>query len=475
MSQQPPSLSTFARYDLLRRKRLLQVLLPILIVAIILASFDYIVRLLVSTPDQLLFNLLSSSFIFIIFFGFIWGLFALRRESITIASALMVTAGCIGLLGVFVRHILNQGLDPTALIELLILPSILVLTSLFGNIRLLVVVTILINVITASMIVLAGITHPETDVFLIAHASNVFAIPLAILFEWLIAIFLLAQQSSYQGVLRDLGQAFERLEQLDELKDQFIAHVNHELRNPVMTMRGSVELVAKAGERLTEKEREEVLNKALRVGDGLSHLLESILEVRAIDRGGVSEIQPVSVRQMLDDALLLVNPVGNELIQRDLHIHIPDDLNVMADPIPLQQILTNLISNALKYTPAGTPVDITAHLAPPVPATKRGGTPTEIIEILVRDYGPGIPPDQIPLLFHRFVRLPRDMGSSVTGTGLGLYLCQRFAEAMGGRIWVESTGVVGEGATFHLQLTRATGKLPATLFATLLSQNSSSS
>ena len=74
--------------------------------------------------------------------------------------------------------------------------------------------------------------------------------------------------------------------------------------------------------------------------------------MRAIERGGVSEPQPVSVRQALDDALLLVNPVGSQLIQRDLHIRVPEDLFALANPVPFQQILANLISNALKYTPA---------------------------------------------------------------------------------------------------------------------------
>jgi len=74
------------------------------------------------------------------------------------------------------------------------------------------------------------------------------------------------------------------------------------------------------------------------------------------------------------------------------------------------------------------------------------------VEITIRDYGLGVPPEQIPLLFNRFMRLPRDLASKVPGTGLGLYLCRVMTIAMGGRIWVESTGVSGEGSTFYLEL-----------------------
>ena len=70
----------------------------------------------------------------------------------------------------------------------------------------------------------------------------------------------------------------------------------------------------------------------------------------------------------------------------------------------------------------------------------------------MRDYGQGIPPAQAPLLFNRFVRLPRDLASNVAGTGLGLYLCRVFAEGMGGTITAESSGIAGEGTAFVLRL-----------------------
>jgi signal transduction histidine kinase len=93
---------------------------------------------------------------------------------------------------------------------------------------------------------------------------------------------------------------------------------------------------------------------------------------------------------------------------------------------------------------------------------KSGGKPQpDMVDISIRDHGLGIPSDQIPLLFNRFVRLPRDLASNVPGNGLGLYLCQAYAEGMGGHIAIESSGIDGEGSTFHLRLPLAESSLPA--------------
>lgn len=83
-----------------------------------------------------------------------------------------------------------------------------------------------------------------------------------------------------------------------------------------------------------------------------------------------------------------------------------------------------------------------------------------MIEIAIRDYGHGIPADQQPLLFNRFVRLERDLASRVPGNGLGLFLCKQLVEGMSGRIWLESSGVEGEGTTVYVQLPRASSVAP---------------
>lgn len=88
-----------------------------------------------------------------------------------------------------------------------------------------------------------------------------------------------------------------------------------------------------------------------------------------------------------------------------------------------------------------------------------------MVVIAIRDYGHGIPADQQPLLFNRFVRLQRDLASHVPGNGLGLFLCKQLVEGMGGRIWLESSGIEGEGTTVYVQLPRAYSVAPPAMSA----------
>jgi signal transduction histidine kinase len=146
---------------------------------------------------------------------------------------------------------------------------------------------------------------------------------------------------------------------------------------------------------------------------------------------------------------------------RAVTIHVPEALVVLADEIRLRQILINLLSNALKYSPPRSPLRISAQLVPSAqPNRRQTSGPRRVheggfVQISVRDAGLGIPPDDAPKLFNRFVRLERDIAGPVRGTGVGLYLCRTLVEAMGGRIWVESSGVTGEGSTFSFTLPAA--------------------
>src|SRR5262249_22491908 len=137
---------------------------------------------------------------------------------------------------------------------------------------------------------------------------------------------------------------------------------------------------------------------------------------------------------------------------RNISIDVAEDLWVVADEDRLRQVLINLLTNALKYSEASTPIAIAAR---PQPVQARGralqqATTSESpqVALSVRDYGLGVPPRDAPKLFQRFVRLDRDIAGPKRGTGVGLYLSRVLVEAMHGRIWVESKGTPGEGSTF---------------------------
>jgi signal transduction histidine kinase len=280
------------------------------------------------------------------------------------------------------------------------------------------------------------------------------ALPLAVLAAVVVAFILIRQVLTMRDLV-DARIATERAEQLDSLKDQFITSVNHELRTPLMTMKGYLTLLTDPRIQAPQEKRLDMLSRANRSCESLVYLVQGILDTRRIDQEANNFTpEAIRVQEAMQAALSLVDPREADTADRQIFVDIPDDLMVWGELVRVQQILTNLVSNAIKYSPAGTSIFIRAHgfaeRTGRLLGTRGSGQP--MVEITVRDEGLGIPKEQQALLFRRFVRLPRDIASTVHGTGLGLYLCRVFAEAMGGAIWVESTGEPGAGSTFHVRL-----------------------
>ncbi len=296
---------------------------------------------------------------------------------------------------------------------------------------------------------------------------------IVLIFFWGLTALFVFQWNSFQRTLLALGTArieVVRAKRLDELKDQFIRSVNHELRTPIMTILGYLDLLVnpQTRDRQVAPERAKLyLQNAYLAGQSLRALLASILDTRRLDLGelGAEEftLEPVVIKTALEETLPMI-PMGHEAAdgaQRDLHLSVSPELVALAEPVRVRQILTNLLTNALKYSPPGSPIEVTARAV--VVGTSAGGArwrrraeqEQQMVEIAVRDYGLGVPADQIPLLFQRFARLQRDMESNVTGTGLGLYICRILAERMGGGIRVESAGIPGQGSTFFVLLPAA--------------------
>jgi signal transduction histidine kinase len=394
------------------------------------------------------------------------GYLAARRERLNLATALVAGTSALGTSASLAIWGTYLGMDPFAMIELTPFSVVIVLAGLLGNVRWVVLSTLVMN--TASVLLLL-LLSPAPALGPVFGRERLLIIAVALSHQWLFALLMITIWRLFQRTLGAVGVAYERAQQLDVLKDEFIASVNHELRTPLMTMQTYLETLREAPGDLPPEQLRAALDQVCRVGDSLVELVQSILGSRQIDSEEVLVASsPVALKPVLETAVELIDPRAGQQVPRELSLDVPDALTIWGEPVRLQQIFTNLLSNAVKYSPAGTPIEVRAWVYGEPSSSGRtrlrraAANPSPLVEITVRDYGHGIPPDQAPLLFNRFVRLPRDLASKVTGTGLGLYLCRIFVESMQGRIWVESSGVDGEGSTFHvtLRLASPTPTLP---------------
>ena len=240
-----------------------------------------------------------------------------------------------------------------------------------------------------------------------------------------------------------LRAAYERQKELDRLKDQFITTASHELRTPLTAVMGYIELLGTYNEDLPLEKRAEFIAKAHRGCDELTLVVGNIMEAGRVESDIANlNLSPVPLAQSVVHILEILEAVTQSQ-HRYINMAIPDDVWVMADDLRLRQVLLNLMSNAIKYSPEHTNIDLTCDID------------EENITVRVRDRGLGVPPYDQERLFGRFVRLERDLNSPTRGAGLGLHISKQLVEAMGGRIWVESTGKPGEGSTFAFTLKRA--------------------
>jgi K+-sensing histidine kinase KdpD len=228
------------------------------------------------------------------------------------------------------------------------------------------------------------------------------------------------------------------------MKDQFLLNVSHELRTPLTVLGGSLELLEMFHEQLEPQERVKMLREALKSHAELVDLVNHVLDITFVE-GEIPQVQSelVYVHQFIQNMLEHLVPEDAQTLRGyTIHLQVPEQITVWADPRFLRQVLSNLLSNIFKYVPSRTKICIEATQS----------TPLSPVCLCVQDAGPGIPPEELPLLFEKFVRLNRDLAGTTRGTGLGLYICKCLIEAMEGRIWAESSGRQGEGSRFCITL-----------------------
>ncbi len=240
---------------------------------------------------------------------------------------------------------------------------------------------------------------------------------------------------------RQITIAYGQQRKISEMKDQFLLNVSHELRTPLTVLGGTLELLQEHHEHLNLKQRTEMLAQALASQEILVDLVNRVLDATTVESEiPLAKPEAVCVHRVLQEVLAYLAPEDETAYT--ISLHVPEQIMVWADSRLLRQVLQNLLSNAFKYVPKQTEIRIEATQAAPLSP----------VYLSVQDAGPGIPAEELPLLFEKFVRLKRDLAGTTHGTGLGLYICKRLVEAMEGHIWVESSGCPGEGSRFCLTL-----------------------
>jgi signal transduction histidine kinase len=299
----------------------------------------------------------------------------------------------------------------------------------------------------------------------------------------------------------DLEKALEQQKELDGLKDEFIVTASHEFRTPLSAIHGYASLLQRHSTKLTMEQARRFSTEITRAAQQLVGMVTTLMDASRLDSHKFSlSLQPVEIGPLAESALALIQPD----IQQPIHLDIPAGLWVYADPERLRQVMTNLLTNAGKYSPPSAPIDFVARVeqrftlpeaaltgkslnqagasqrasapAPSASGAVSGASaqisavsssgaapagaitqeqPSTYLIVSVVDRGDGISPDDQKRLFQKFVRLQRSLTTPVRGTGLGLYICRQYLTAMGGAIWVESTPGQGSAFSFALPLVAA--------------------
>jgi PAS domain S-box-containing protein len=255
---------------------------------------------------------------------------------------------------------------------------------------------------------------------------------------------------------RDLGRlhAFRdvtRERELDRMKDEFVSLVSHELRTPLTSIKGYVDLLIDGDAGEVTEEQKEFLDIVKNNSDRLVLLVNDLLDVSRIEAGRVNlRLQPVDLAGSIHEVATSLRPLMEQKRQ-SLKLELPADLpQVRADRDRVAQIVTNLLSNAHKYTLEGGAVTVRAQAR------------EDRVQVEVSDTGVGMTADERDKLFTKFFRAQNPATQNVSGTGLGLNIVKSLVEKQGGRIWVTSEPMKGSTFIFTIPTDGTTGAAIAT-------------
>jgi two-component system, sensor histidine kinase and response regulator len=247
----------------------------------------------------------------------------------------------------------------------------------------------------------------------------------------------LTLEEKVQERTKNLVEANERLRELDQVKSNFISLVSHELRTPLTAIKGFIVTLFHYDKEISAEKRRVYLGVLNEETDRLTRLITELLDISRIESGRIDilwqRIQlPQIVQRVFDTLAMKANTVRFAKTFRD---NFPE---IVADPDKMEQVLVNLVGNALKYSP------------PDAIITVQGTSTDEGVIMEVSDQGPGIAFSELEKVFDKFYRLDTEANRKSPGTGLGLPICRALVNLHGGKIWVESD--IGKGCRFLFTL-----------------------
>jgi PAS domain S-box-containing protein len=236
-------------------------------------------------------------------------------------------------------------------------------------------------------------------------------------------------------VVRDITDS----KKVERLKSEFVATVSHELRTPITSIRGSLGLIAAGASGPLAEKTKSLVDIALRNSDRLGHLINDLLDIEKIESGKMHfELEHHLLAQLVEQAIEANHGYAESFNVRLTFAQPSDDATVYIDPYRLLQVLANMLSNAIKFSPVGSTVEIAILQV------------DHKIRVSVRDHGPGIPAEFHSRIFQKFSQADSSDARNKNGTGLGLSICKAIVEQLEGRIGFDSE--IGTGTTFFFEL-----------------------
>jgi len=245
---------------------------------------------------------------------------------------------------------------------------------------------------------------------------------------------------SVLGALNGGASAIAELERVSTYKSEFLANMSHELRTPIANIRLIIDSLFHEQDKPKRKQSTSALKAIARETDSLLWLVQELLDLSMIETGqAILRMVEFRLKELVDE---VIERMIDQLDGKDLQlvIEVSETFEVLADYDQLRRVFINLIRNAIKWTPPGGTITVTAQY--------RG----DEARISVVDTGPGVPDDQTERIFERFYQVDSSR-SSGEGTGLGLAICKHIVEAHSGHIWAEGSSQQ-PGGRFHFTVMR---------------------